>query len=99
MRFEMYRSTLRGDCAVTAHQFEKLTRAILISVAVALAACLAWELRAATFEYLVECEHENLCERKKTWDEIVRHNLEMQSQGVYFGDSLTSDEGPSPDVW
>lgn len=84
---------------MTAQQFEKLTRAILISLAVGLAVCLAWELRAATFEYIVECEHERLRERKQVWDEIVRRNLELRNQDDAFEDSLTSDEGSSPDVW
>lgn len=84
---------------MTAQHFEKLTRVILISIAVALAACLAWELRAATFEYLVECEHESIRERKRAWDEIVRRNLGLHHNDVEFGDSLTSDEGPNPDVW
>lgn len=84
---------------MTAQHFEKLTRVILISIAVALAACLAWELRAATFEYLVERERESLREQKQAWGEIVRRNLGLNRNESEFENSLTSDKGPTPDVW
>lgn len=78
---------------MTTQHFEKLTRAILISLAVALAVCLAWDLRAATFEYLVEREHERIREQKHAWDEIVRRNLGLNRNEAEFENS--SEELPT----